>query len=248
MPESKSYREKLYAKYATVQVPAWLQTSERTIRSGQHVIAGRLRSWLPSSRNVCCLDMGCGSGDLLMALQSLGFGNLTGVDIGPEQVAIAQSRGLHVVQANLLDYLQTSAQRFDLIFAVDVIEHFTKDEVLDLLHLTWERLKPGGRLILQTPNALSPWASQCRYGDLTHELIFSPECIVSTLRLSGFKDINVREAGFYIHGFRSALRWVLWRFIWAGCAAWSYIESGGLLGGVYTRTMLVSAVKDDAMR
>ena len=242
-PKSKSYRETLYAKYATVQIPRWLQTSEKQDRSGQRAIAGRLHGWLPPTKGVCCLDLGCGAGDQLMALQSLGFDNLIGVDIGPEQVAIAQNRGLRVVQANLLDYLRTSEQAFDLICAFDIIEHFTKNEVLDLLGLTWERLKPGGLLIVQTPNALSPWASHYRYHDLTHELIFSPECIVSTLRLTGFKDITIREVGPYIHGFTSAVRWVLWNFIWVGCAAWNYIESGASQGGVYTRNMLVRAVK-----
>jgi SAM-dependent methyltransferase len=183
-----------------------------------------------------------------MALQSLGFDNVIGVDRGPEQVAIARSRGLNVVQANVLDYLQTSDQSFDVIFAFDIIEHFTKDEVLDLLGFIWERLKPGGCLLLQTPNALSPWASHYRYMDLTHELIFSPRCIVSTLQLSGFKEIDVREVGPLIHGCKSAVRWALWKFIWAGCAAWNYVELGGSHGGVYTRNMLVRAVKEDSVR
>src|ERR1035437_186122 len=244
MPEFKSYREQLYAKYATVKAPSWLHTSERTNRSERRAIERRLHGWLPTIRGVCCLDLGCGNGNQLMALHSMGFDNLIGVDIGPEQVGIAQRRGLQVVHADLFDFLRISQQAFDLIFAFDIIEHFTKDEVLELLRLTWERLKPGGCLILQTPNALSPWASHYRYGDLTHELIFSPECIVSTLQVTRFKDITVREAGPYIHGFRSAVRFILWKFIWAGCAAWNYIESGSSHGGVYTRTMLVKAVKD----
>src|ERR1019366_2158084 len=126
-PESKSYRETLYAKYATVQIPRWLQTSEKQDRSGQRAIAERLHGWLPPAKGVCCLDLGCGAGDQLMALQSLGFDNLIGVDIGPEQVAIAQNRGLCVVRADLLDYLNTCKQAFDLIFAFDIIEHFAKD-------------------------------------------------------------------------------------------------------------------------
>lgn len=246
--ESKSYRDQLYAKYATVQVPKWLQTAERANRNGQGAVTGRLHGWLPSGNGVSCLDLGCGAGDQIVALQSLGFDNLTGVDLGPEQVAIAQSRGLKVVQANLLDYLQTSEQAFDIIFAFDIIEHFAKDEVLELLDLIRERLKPGGILILQTPNAASPWAGQIRYGDLTHELIFSPKCIASTLRLTGFTDIEVREVAPYVHGCTSAVRWILWQLIRAGCAAWNYIESGASQGGVYTRNMLVRAVKEDAAR
>jgi cyclopropane fatty-acyl-phospholipid synthase-like methyltransferase len=243
MLESRSYRETLYAKYVTVQIPRWLQASEKQNQSGQRAIAGRLHGWLPATKNVCCLDLGCGAGDQLMALKSLGFANLIGVDIGREQVTIAQNRGLCVVRADLLVYLNTCEQAFDLIFAYDIIEHFTKDEVLELLRLTWERLKPGGCLILQTPNAMSPWASHYRYDDLTHEHIFSPKCIVSTLQLTGFTDITVREVGPYVHGFRSVVRHILWKVIWGVCAAWNYIESGASQGGVYTRNMLVRAVK-----
>jgi cyclopropane fatty-acyl-phospholipid synthase-like methyltransferase len=181
-----------------------------------------------------------------MALRSLGFNNLIGVDRGPEQVAIARGRGLNIVQANCLDYLRASERSFDMIFAFDIIEHFTKDEVLELLRLIWERLKPGGVLVLQTPNALSPWASHFRYYDLTHELIFSPTCLVSTLQLSGFTNIAVREVGPYVHGCKSAVRWVLWKLIWAGCAFWNCVESGALYGGVYTRNMLVRALKEGA--
>jgi len=248
MPESKSYREKIYAQYATVQVPSWLRTAGKAERRSQLAIAGRLRGWLPQDKNISCLDLGCGAGDLILALQAVGFHNAIGVDGGPEQVVVAKTRGVSAVQAGILEYLQASDEFFDLILAFDVIEHLTKDEVLDVLNLIWKRMKPGGRLIVQTPNAMSPWVSSIRYGDLTHELIFSPNCMESILRMSGFKSIKVKEVGPYIDNFTSMVRWVLWKFIWTGCLAWSCVECGGALGGVYTRNMLVCAVKDNTAR
>ena len=248
MPADKSYRERIYAKYATAQVPIWLNAPDNAGRSNGGAIVRRLRGWLPQVPSISCLDLGCGAGDLILGLQSIGYSSVIGIDGGPEQVAIARARGASVVQANILEYLRASDQTFDLIFAYDVIEHFTKDEVLDLLALIWKHLKPGGRLILQTPNAMSPWASHYRYHDLTHELIFAPECLASTLRFSNFRNVELREVGPYIHGFVSAVRWVLWKFIWAGFIAVNCIESGQSYGGVYTRNMLVSAVKDNLAR
>ena len=248
MPEAKSYRQRLYATYATVQAPQWIRASARTLQINQRAILRRLRGWLPVSRSASCLDLGCGAGDLIVALQSLGFKNLTGVDVGPEQVAIARSRGAFVLQADIVEYLRASDQIFDLILAFDIVEHFTKDEVLDLLDLIWQRLKPGGHLIVQTPNALSPWASHYRYHDLTHELMFDTECFASTLRLCGFKDVKFREVGPYIHGLLSAARWVLWKFIRIGYAVLNCVESGRSFGGVYTRNMLACALKDDTAR
>ena len=100
-----------------------------------------MRGWLPRGQNASCLDLGCGAGDLLLVLKILGFQNLIGIDVGPEQIAIARARGVTVIQASILEYLQASDESFDLILAFDIIEHFTKDEVLDLLGLIWKRLR-----------------------------------------------------------------------------------------------------------
>jgi predicted TPR repeat methyltransferase len=90
------------------------------------------------------LDLGCGAGHLLQALRDAGYGDLRGVDISPEAVAIARSKGFDVTQADLRDYLCGATEAFDLITAFDVIEHFGKDEVLEVLCLVRERLEPGG--------------------------------------------------------------------------------------------------------
>ena len=248
MPESKLYREKLYARYASAQVPDWLGEPSKSARINRNGHAHRLLRWLPVARNASILDLGCGSGELLTVLRSLGFNNLTGVGVGPEQVAIARTRGHSVVQADIVEYLRASDQSFDMIFAFDVIEHFTKDEVLDLLDFIWRRLKPGGKLIVQTPNAMSPWGYYLRYNDLTHELIFGPSCLASTLRLCGFKDMQFREVTPYVHGIASAVRWILWKLVKVGLITLNCIESGEFYSGAYTRNMLVCALKDQAAR
>jgi SAM-dependent methyltransferase len=181
----------------------------------------------------------------MLALREAGYHNVCGVDVSPEAVAIAKGKGQNVVEADIRKFLSEVKDGFDLICAFDILEHFRKDEVLDLLELMCRSLKPRGVLLLQTPNAVSPWASHYRYGDLTHELIFSPECVASTLRLSGFKDIEVREVAPFAHGLKSAVRWCIWKLIRGGCSIWSIAETGGLCGGVYSRNMMVKGVKDE---
>jgi hypothetical protein len=78
---------------------------------------------------------------------------------------------------------------------------------------------------------------------LTHELIFSPECVVSVLRITGFGAVELREVGPYVHGIKSAVRWALWKLFWAGAALWNLAETGSALGGIYTRNMMVKAVR-----
>jgi len=242
---SELYRERMYARYAEVQAPDWIKRDDAAERIAQRGHLRRLRGWLPSSRDAWVLDLGCGAGELLSALKASGYRNALGVDAGPQQAALAEQRGLSIIRADLRDYLRTTDQTFDLVLAFDVIEHFRKNEVLDMLDLIHARLNPGGSLILQTPNAASVWAAEYRYGDLTHEVLFTPGSLASTLSLASFSHFQVREVAPYVHGVRSAVRWALCRMIWTGCAIWHLAETGSLCGGVYSRNMLVRTVKAD---
>ncbi len=245
---ARDYRRELYDRYVTVQHPAWREPVPDAERVWAKAMLRRLQGWLLADTDLKCLDLGCGAGSLMKALRAAGYANVRGVDIGSEATAIAQAECLDVVQTDLRDYLEHSNETYDLIFLLDVIEHFRKDEMLDLLGLIWQRLAPSGACIIQTPNADSPWASHLRYGDFTHEWIFSPHSLASLLRLSGFTNVEVRPIGPTVHGLKSAFRWLAWRVIWSGCAVWNLVETGSINSGVYTRNMVVRAAKDAAFR
>jgi 2-polyprenyl-3-methyl-5-hydroxy-6-metoxy-1,4-benzoquinol methylase len=240
MPD-RQYRSKWYANYARVQKPDWSEPNAKGDAITIQAALSRLQGWLPPDLKGKCLDLGSGNGLLLETLRAAGYSDLQGVDLCGEAIDIARKKGFQVAEADLCGFLRESDERFDLITAFDVVEHFGKDEIIDLFTLIRDHLSPGGRLILQTPNAMSPWASSYRYGDLTHEWIFDPHCIVSVLDLVGFKDVRIREITPYVHGLISALRWVLWRLIRVGCALWNLAETGSAQGGVYTRNMIVVA-------
>lgn len=234
----------MYENYLSIQAPEWADDDARA--SAIRCAGGlcRLMDWLPSDKNTKCLDLGCGSGRFLRALCDAGYSDVRGVDLAPQAVDLALKAGFQITQADLREYLLESREYFDLITAFDVIEHFGKDEVFDVLRLIWERLKPGGNLILQTPNAMSPWANALRYGDLTHELIYRSKCLASLLRLTGFAKIETREVLPCVHGLKIVIRWPLWRAVWLGYAVWNVAETGSLAGGVYTRNMMLRAKKD----
>ena len=240
---SREYRSVLYEQYASVQKPEWSEPSAKQDAVWVRAALSRLRVWLPQNKQARCLDLGCGSGLLLEALRNAGYSDLRGVDLGAQAIDIAKGRGFQVVQTDLRDFLKESKDSFDLITAFDVVEHFGKDEVIDVLKLIYDRVAPGGSIILQTPNAMSPWAANYRYHDITHEWIFDPHCITSILRLVGFVDVQIREVAPYVHGFVSAMRRAIWTFIRAGCSLWNLAETGSAQGGVYTRNMVVTAGK-----
>jgi 2-polyprenyl-6-hydroxyphenyl methylase / 3-demethylubiquinone-9 3-methyltransferase len=98
------------------------------------------------------LDVGCGAGLLTEPLARLGA-RVTGIDASPEVVAVAQEHA--AAMALDIHYhagdVQDLQGRFDLVTAMEVIEHVADPSVF--LKALARRLAPGGLLILSTPNA-----------------------------------------------------------------------------------------------
>lgn len=97
------------------------------------------------------LDVGCGAGLLAEPLARLGA-KVTAVDAAPELIEVAKAHAAG--QGLAIDYgavgVEAVAGRFDLITAMEVIEHVADPQAFvdDLA----KRLAPGGLLILSTPN------------------------------------------------------------------------------------------------
>ncbi len=97
------------------------------------------------------LDVGCAQGTLALLLAERGH-RVTAVDLRPEFLEYAQSRhtegDVRFIQANALagDIPGT----YDLVFANQIIEHLVYPD--QLLACLMARLKPGGRVVVTTPN------------------------------------------------------------------------------------------------
>lgn len=243
MSDTANYRTRIYARYASRFQSAPEVFDVVAARRWGRAYRHYLRGWLPQDRAACILDVACGGGKLLQFFLDSGYRDVHGVDVSPEQVALARQVTPDVVEADVLAYLAGQTGRFDLITGLDIVEHFRKDEALRFLDLCFAALKPGGRLVLQTPNAESPWGTHLRYGDLTHELGFNPNALTRLLALVGFEEIAARELGPVPWGYSvaSTLRWVAWQAIRAGLKAWNLAETGDAGGGVFTRVFLISA-------
>lgn len=247
MSTEMEYRTRIYAKYSTEKLPHVLELDEGGYRRWAEGCSYRLRGWLPRSRDARCLDVACGHGNFLFLLQEAGYHNITGIDLSPEQVTMARRVWHDVQHGNALEYLVGKTNEFDLITCFDMIEHLRKDEILSFLDLAQTAIRPGGALIIQTPNAESPWGAMHRYHDFTHETGFDPHSLAHILRLAGFDDFEARECGPYVHGMRSAVRATLWRSIHAGLALWNLAETGSQGSGVYTRNFLARVVRPAAI-
>lgn len=242
-------RERIYAEYA-----ARFQSSgyRRPDLAKHWARAYRwyFHGWLPADPEIEILDVGCGGGQMLEALRLLGYRRGEGVDRSESQVEKAQTAGLNVSCGNALEFLRGQRNRWDLILAIDLLEHLRKDEAMDFLSLARESLRPGGRLIVQMPNPDALAGMRVRYGDLTHEIALGPDCALRLLELFDYEKGEARETG-PVPGWTApgaTARWVLWQVLRAGFRTFDAIETGSCRAKIFTRVYLVSAKRPAGTR
>jgi len=146
-----------------------------------------LISYLPLESKGTLLDVGCGDGDLIQAMQDYGW-NVAGVDPDPAAVQFACRRGLDVRLGSLMDQRYRSCS-FDAIILNHVIEH-VPDPIL-VLKECHRILKPEGRLIMATPNVGGWFHRKFRQNWVhldppRHLFLFRMGTLVELVRRSGF--------------------------------------------------------------
>ncbi len=109
---------------------------------------------LGGGKTLCVLDAGCGSGYGAAHLACLGPGaQVVGVDTSEEALAYART---HYTAPNLrfersdCQALEFAAGEFDLVVALEVIEHLAEPDAF--LQQAGRILRPSGQLIVSTPN------------------------------------------------------------------------------------------------
>lgn len=199
---------------------------------------------IPRNKKAKILDLGCGSGVFVAWLQSEGYKSVEGVDISPEQIGAGKKYGVkNLRRGDVLAFLGDKEEVYDLISAHDLIEHFEKDRILALLELIHKALKSGGKVLISTLNAESLFSARHRYYDFTHEVGFTPHSLCQILYFTGFKHVKIFPKEPYIHGLKSAIRFLLWKAIETVIRLYLLVETGNNGSGVYTQTMYAVAKK-----
>ncbi len=237
------YRQRIYQRYASVFKAGSAAQGDAAIDRWGGAYDVYLAGWLPESRDAAIADVACGPGWLLRFFVRRGYRDVNGVDGSAEQIELARRHAAGVEAGDLVAYLRARPGRFDLLTGLDIVEHFTKDEVLDFLDACHGALRPGGRLVLQTPNGESPFGGAVRYGDFTHETCFTPALLAQLLELTGFARVECRECRPVARGALSLARIALWRAIRRILLLWNLAETGSAGSGVLTRVFLASAIR-----
>ncbi len=141
------------------------------------------------------LDIGCGSGAFLTLLKKRGI-KAHGIDINPNVVKDCAQHDLSVERADAIPYLSKQKNKtYGAITCFHVIEHMHPEDCLKFLRLCFKKLKPGGKLILETPNTtMLGILNKGFYMDPTHIRPVHPETVEFVLRDLGFKKIKVHTS------------------------------------------------------
>lgn len=140
------------------------------------------------------LDAGCGRGPFLDLLREAGI-PAYGVDANPHLVAEARALGHEVVLADIQVHLDGLAPAsLGGIFSAHLVEHLPTPALLRFLRACHRALRPGGRLVLETPNTESPLVlTSSFFRDPTHQLPRHPAQYESHVRQCGFVDIEIAK-------------------------------------------------------
>ena len=177
---------------AAASVPDYFGFESR-MRGSVESIRERQRRYVDDLRHDApVLDIGCGRGELLGLLREAGV-EARGIDADADMVAYSRGDGLEVEQADLIEYLDgVGAGTLGAIFMGQVVEHLPAPTLVQALRLAAAKLRPGGVLIAETINPLSPIALRNYFADLTHAQPLVPETLELLTRQSGFAKTEIR--------------------------------------------------------
>lgn len=142
------------------------------------------------------LDFGCGTGLFMEVAAERGF-EVYGVDLAPDSVERAREKfGVDRVEETPADLGPDTPERFDVVTMMSVIAHIA--EPRELIRDLYERISPGGRLMLYTVNAdaLERRAFGSRWNGFTknHLIFWDATNLRTLLQQVGFRDVEFRHA------------------------------------------------------
>jgi len=100
------------------------------------------------------LDVGCGTGLLCYEIAKSGARRVVGIDFSNEAVRVAKNKYQHKSLEFIVDDLKAHKGQYDTIVSLGTLEHM--DDPLTALRQMKKLLKPGGTILLTTPNWTNP--------------------------------------------------------------------------------------------
>jgi O-antigen chain-terminating methyltransferase len=171
---------------------------EERHRGSRELIKRRLMAYFPFVEPLlehypaaATVDLGCGRGEWLEVLTGLGF-KPVGVDLDAGMLGACHELGLAVEQSDAIAYLAALPDESQVVVsAFHVVEHITFDQLQILTAEALRVLKPGGLLIMETPNPENILvATRNFYLDPTHQRPIPPELLSFVPEYYDFKRVK----------------------------------------------------------
>ena len=160
-------------------------------------------------------EVGCGHG-LISVLLASRCKSLIGYDVDKEAIVYATALGKKLKLDNIKfkcysGVFSSNEQTYDIVISMDVIEHVNNP--IDYLRNLYQILKPGGILILGTPNGLIANGNKCivKTHSKFHVMEYTPSELLSFLDKTGFtieacfSNKNVNGGGYKLSPARKSL-------------------------------------------
>jgi SAM-dependent methyltransferase len=171
---------------------------EDQFRGERAEVKRRFRVYLPILREAevvaDVLDIGCGRGEWLELLKSEGIG-ARGVDRNRVFIEQCRQSGLDVFEEDALLYLRSLPDNsLSAITSFHLVEHLPFETLIKLLDESVRLLKPGGLLILETPNPENFMVGSCNfYSDPTHRNPLPSQTLQFLLEARGLFRIRIMK-------------------------------------------------------
>ena len=170
-----------------------------------HSLVQKIRSTLNTS-DPRILDVGCGTGSNLKMLA--GCGRAEGVDISPQAVEFCRERGLDSVKLGPIEQLPYDSGSFELVTALDVIEHLD-DDVAGLSEIR-RVLRRDGRVLVFVPAFMFLWGVQDDVSN--HRRRYTLPSLLKAVEAAGFaiEWSSYANISFFLPVLlvRSVMRWL----------------------------------------
>ena len=151
-------------------------------QSRRRLVLATIRRFYPKARRV--LDVGCGTGFVLSGIRDQDPSILlSGCEVDADMLRTARRR---MPDANLFEATAEGlpyVEEFDVIMALDVLEHIDRDE--EALRSMLQALKPGGGLIVTVPQHPALWSAVDDFSH--HRRRYTRGELRDKLRRAGFR-------------------------------------------------------------